>query len=354
LGLVTWQGSAANNLVLAGYASRTFAPFVDANPAALPSERFKAVATGPFPGAGRWNKGMIALASEDGYRWRQVQPEPIITDGRFDSQNTAFWDPNDGQYVAYYRDFQDGVRGIKRATSPDFLRWTPGEWLDFGAAPPEHLYTNAAVAYRRSPGLYLAFPKRFVPDRQVVAGHPRQGVSDGVFMSSRDGARWDRRFMEAFLRPGRDRENWVARSNGIAWGLLDTAADEHSLYWVEHYRLASCRLRRGTIRTDGFVSVSAGYAGGELLTRPLRGLGQELVVNYATSAAGSLRVELQDAAGHPLPGYRLDECREMYGDEIEQPVRWQEQTGVGALAGQPLRVRVALRDADLFALRFRS
>jgi len=45
-------------------------------------------------------------------------------------------------------------------------------------------------------------------------------------------------------------------------------------------------------------------------------------LNYATSAAGSVRVQVTDADGKALPGFTLGECSEIYGDEIEQAVSW--------------------------------
>jgi hypothetical protein len=356
LGLCEVAGSRENNVILGpGRWSNTFTPFLDARPGIPRSERFKAVAADRLDG----KPVLVALISEDGYRWRLLRDEPIITDGAFDSQNLVYWDACRGHYVAFYRQFTDGkrlyhgVRIIKWSTSPDFCTWTPGQELDYGDAPLEHFYTNATVSYFRAPHVYLAFPKRFLPQRQAIPEHPEPGVSDGVFISSRDGLHWDRAFMEAFLRPGRDRENWTHRSNMIAWGIVPTAPDEISIYWTEHYTHPSCRLRRGTLRLDGFASVHAGYAGGELLTRPLRFEGSELVLNYATSAAGSARVEVQDAEGRPIPGYTLEACVEMYGDEIEGVVRWQDGASVAALAGQAVRLRVSLRDADLYSLRFR-
>ena len=159
--------------------------------------------------------------------------------------------------------------------------------------------------------------------------------------------------MEGFLRPGRDRENWTQRSNMIAWGIVPTAPDEISIYWTEHYTHPTDRLRRGTLRVDGFVSVNAGYAGGEVLTRPLCFDGSELAINYATSAAGSFRVEIQDADGKPLPGYALEDCPEIYGDEIERVVAWKGGADLSQLAGQPVRLRFVMKDADLYSLRFR-
>ena len=51
------------------------------------------------------------------------------------------------------------------------------------------------------------------------------------------------------------------------------------------------------LRLDGFVSVRAGYRGGEFVTHPLVFDGQRLVMNFSTSAVGSVQVEVQDANG---------------------------------------------------------
>jgi len=80
--------------------------------------------------------------------------------------------------------------------------------------------------------------------------------------------------------------------------------------------------------------------------------GQELAINYRTSAPGFVRVEIQDGAGQPIPGYTLDDCPEIIGDEIERRVVWKQGTDVSRLAGQPVRLRFVMKDADLFALRF--
>ena len=69
------------------------------------------------------------------------------------------------------------------------------------------------------------------------------------------------------------------------------------MYLSENYGWSTNRLRRVVVRPHGFASVRAGYRGGELLTRPLLLEGAALRLNYATSAAGSLRVEVQDESG---------------------------------------------------------
>ena len=78
------------------------------------------------------------------------------------------------------------------------------------------------------------------------------------------------------------------------------APSEISLYANEgYYEGASASIRRYTIRLDGFVSIHAPMAGGEVVTTPIVFEGNELVVNCSTSAAGSLRVEDQPFAVVP-------------------------------------------------------
>jgi len=294
--------------------------------------------------------------SRDGIHWTKLRQEPIITDGAFDSLNLVFWDARRELYVAIYRDFLQGVRMLKCATSKDFLAWTRGQWADYGNAPAEHLYTSAATPYSRAPHIYLGFPKRFVPWRKAYDDVPGAGLSDAVFMTSRDGVRWDRRFLEAFVRPGRDRRDWVHRTRMVAAGVAPTAPDEISLYVSRHYNFPSAHLERMTLRTDGFVSVYADYRGGEFVTRPLAIEGSSLVLNYATSAAGSIRFEILDPNGHPLPGYGREQTKLLCGDHIADVIPLQSakrRPGQG-LEARPVRLRFLMQDADLYSLAIRD
>ncbi len=179
------------------------------------------------------------------------------------------------------------------------------------------------------------------------------GITDAVMMSSRDGIHWHRPFLEAWLRPGLDPRNWTHRNNTPAIGILPLHETAWSMYLSEHYGWPDNRLRRLILRPWGFGSLNGGYRGGEVLTRPLTFTGTTLRLNYATSAVGSVQVEIQDAAtGVALPGFALSDMLPIYGDALDQTVAWQGNSRVDTLAGQPVRLRFALKDADLFALRF--
>ena len=90
----------------------------------------------------------------------------------------------------------------------------------------------------------------------------------------------------------------------------------------------------------------------QLLTKPFSFSGSKLEINFASSPAGGLRVEIQDESGKPCPGFALAECPEMIGDDVERIVSWSAGADVSKLAGKPVRLRFAMKDADLYSLRF--
>ncbi|NPV47145.1 MAG: hypothetical protein HPY69_09295 [Armatimonadetes bacterium] len=360
-------GTRHNNVVLAGETpcSHNFCPFLDTRPGVPEEERFKAVG-GVHPG------GLVAFASADGVRWRRLRPEPVITHEAFafDSQNVPFWSESEQCYVCYYRIWRPdpenpamSFRWVARTTSEDFIHWTPGQEMGCDQPIREHIYTQQTHPYYRAPHIYLSLAARFWPDKRVltdehvarlgVAEGYYSDVSDGVLMTSRGGDLYERKFMESFLRPGPGLENWVSRTNYPALGVVPTSPTEVSLYAHRNYAQHTSHAARFSLRIDGFAAVQAGYGGGEMVTQPLRFSGSRLVLNYATSAAGEVRVELQDAAGQPLPGFALEECAPIVGDEIEREVAWRGGPDVAALAGQVVRLRFALKDAELYSLRFR-
>ncbi len=379
LGLVEIDGSRANNVILGPEAPavrHNFGPFVDTGPAAG-SFRLKALA-GLFDHDKRdaTTGGMLLFGSEDGIRWQQLHDAPVIDQshrGPTLSDTTSvptFWSRVEGCYVAYLRDWvgppkrpghAGSIRWIARSTSPDLLAWTPLEKVR--AAPVEHLYTSNVQPYFRAPHLSVAFPARFQFGRQVVTAEECRTLgltpdyvedcSDAVFMTSRGGLDFDRTFPESFIRPGIGPNNWITRTNYPATGLVPTGPYEMSLYLLQDNAQATAHLRRYSLRLDGFASVRAPYAGGEMVTKPLTFAGTRLLLNFSTSSAGSIRVELQDAGGRSLPGYTLGESREMIGNHIDREVSWAAGADVAALAGRTVRLRLLMQDADLFALRFR-
>ena len=357
LGIYEAGGTKENNVIWRGIESHNFAVFRDTNPAAKPDEKFKALGGIKQPGK-NWTQGetpggLYAFASADGLHWHKMQQGTVMTKGAFDSQNLAFWDAYRGHYACYSRTFSHNVRAIQSSTSSDFLTWTVGVENKYAAGVPvEHFYTSATLPSPTAPHLMLAFPKRFMPARKKIPEHDGPGVSDAIFMSSRDGLHWDRPFLEAWVRPGPDPKNWTDRNTMTAYGIVETGPAEWSMYVSEHYRSTDNRLRRITLRKQGFASMHADAKGGEFTTKPLKFTGKKLDLNYATSAAGSIQIEVQDDQGKPVPGFALAEMPQLYGDELEATATWKSGTDLGALAGKTIQLRIAMKDADLFAFHF--
>jgi hypothetical protein len=327
--------------------NHNFTPFIDTRPGVPAEEKYKALgglAYQPKPDHlairdKRGPGGLRPFVSADGIHWKKLREKPVIPEewGKyFDSQNYAFWSESEQCYVCYFRRFIKGLRGIARTTSQDFITWTP--FVEMKAnLPGEHLYTACTQPYFRAPHLYLAMPTRFIDKRGAA--------TDILFMSTRGGGEYDREFTQSFIRPGIGQDGWANRANYAAIGIHQTSDTELSMFLTGG--------RRYTLRLDGFVSVNATLAGGEFITKPFTFSGTKLDINYSTSAAGQIRVELQDAEGKALPGFALDDCQPTYGAHISRIVKWKDGEDVSVHAGKPVRLRFEISDGDLFSLQFR-
>lgn len=362
LGFYTINDTKNNNVILANAAPVThnFSPFLDTNPKAKRQERYKAL-------GGTHESGLVAYVSADGIRWKKVRDEPVFRKGIFDSQNVTFWSESEGKYVCYFRTWTEagykGYRSVSRTTSDDFINWSEPVAMTFGGRPYEHLYTQQTSPYFRAPHIYLAIGARFMPKRKVVPDemaaqlqiNPKyyNDCSDAILMSSRGGGNYDRLFMESFIRPGIGLKNWVSRSNYPALNVVQTSPEEMSIYVNQDYAQPTAHLRRYSMRLDGFASLSAGFEGGEVITKEFTFTGKELEINFSTSAAGEVTIALEDNNGKAIPGFAMNDCDVLIGNEIARTVSWKGNTDLGKLSGKVVRMRIRLKDADLFSLRFK-
>jgi hypothetical protein len=343
LGLVEFNGSKENNIVLIGEGCHNFSPFKDTRPDCPPESRYKALGRA---------RGLCAWQSADGLRWTRVRRESVITAGAFDSQNLAFYDTELGAYRAYWRFFTGGVpdergkksprvRAIRTATSKDFLSWENQADLRYGDAPEEQLYTNAVQPYARAPHLLIGFPTRYEPKLEQV---------EPILMMSRDGTHF-KRWAEPVIPITAPKDRDGNRSNYMTLGLLQLPGSDRelSVYGTEaYYKGPASRVRRFTYRVDGFVSASA-VDKGLLITKPFNFTGAKLSLNVASK--GATRAEIQDAGGKAIPGFTLDDCAPIQGDFVNQVVTW-KGGNLSDLVGQVVRLHFELREADLFALQF--
>jgi hypothetical protein len=388
------------NIVWAGDPPRNhnFSPFLDENPEALPEERYKALAGTHKDDNGRpadvpplpdIDSGLYAFSSPDGIHWKKMAAYPVMTfpEYAFDSQNITFWSEAEECYVCYFRCWEENPlaekgheemntgekgsgekasgekvsgekasgekrrvsmrthqRSIARSTSKDYLNWSEPVRMKPNF-PGEHLYTSQIHPYYRAPHIYIALPTRFMPERG--------SSTDIMFMTARGGGmgagvevdegKFDRTFTGAFVKPGPDPAAWGNRSNYASLNTYQTSPTELSFY---------VRGIRRILRIDGFAGIRSFSEPGTLITKPFIFTGTKLFMNYAASAAGSIKVSFLTPDGVPVTGFCAHDSIEVVGDEIDGVIPFKAFPGLGSLSGKPVRMQVWLKEAEIFSFTF--
>ncbi len=108
------------------------------------------------------------------------------------------------------------------------------------------------------------------------------------------------------------------------------------------------------LRTDGFSSVRAPYEGGEMVTQdpPVQRqrAGDQLRYLGGPAACGWNPGPRRKS---PSPVSRRTNAVRIIGDQIERVVSWKGGSDLSRIAGQPVRLRFVMKDADLYSLQFR-
>jgi hypothetical protein len=269
----------------------------------------------------------------------------------FDSQNVAFWSTNDQKYVAYCQQISNGAMSVVRATSSDFLTWSAYEQIPMNLTG-EQIHTSQAQPYFRAPHITIGLASRGLPDMDAT--------NEIVLWTSRTSNTCDRLLKECYIRPPLGSQVWSAGASPPALNVYplwnDTPetmpAEWRFIFWENMGIMVGDRVYRLTL--DGFASINAPYLEGAMITKPLVSSGSGLYLVYETSANGYIRVEIQNAAGQPIPGFALADLKEdIRGNSRGQVVIWKQGPNIGALAGRTVRLRFVMREADLYAIQFR-
>jgi len=343
LGLMPWKvtGSTENNII-GGGSSVMFTPN-DPDP----SRRYKAVSPGNF----------FFRCSPDGLRWERLSKGELFKAG---DTGHVVWDPLTNKYRGYAK-VNANVSGLRRraigySEGTGFEDWPPmrlimapddfdDRWCKPGSIQRTHFYNMPSVAYQT---MYLGF-------LSIYRAEDDEGYFHGpIFVelaSSRDGFHW--------LREEGDRPPILECSPGRAWdhGMvaatsLVVVGDKLRLYYsgydgLHDYLPFHSAVGFAELRKDGFVSLDGGDNPGEFVTKRLKGLRGKLHLNCDASA-GLLQVEVQDADGRPIPGYKLTDCVEPRTDSVDTVVTWLEHKELPADQG-PLRLRFKLKNVSLYS-----
>ena len=366
-----------------------FAVIYDENPDCPRKEKFKALSMGGGDGFYKEDggpHGIYLFVSEDGIDFKLKGRLPIP--GSFDSYNLIVWDKDTKQYFIYTRgehmvgdgdiefDVVNKARSIFRevrvTTTKDFVNFEHHGELNYGENNmPMQFYTNQVHKYYRASDMFIGFPARYV-DRWEDEGNFKQmplserheyvtrfwnregtALTDCAVITSRDGInfnKWD----EAYLTPGIEAEcNWWYGNCFTVYGLHEMpsltpgAPNEIAFYMPDNYRIKPIELYRYTTRLDGFFSWYAKYRGGTILTKPFTFEGNELEINFSTSALGDIIITVCDEDGNAIEGYK---SIKIFGDSVDRKVKFEKS--LCDLAGKPVRLKIELHDCDLYSFKF--
>ncbi len=265
------------------------------------------------------------------------------------------------------------------------IGWRPPEGKRHIPTWQAECYNFGVIPYQ---GIYLGLITVYYPTGQRL---PERTNADGFNLiqlaMSRDLKEWKRLgSRRPFLEPSSLTESLVgnydrlqlAAYNGIIehgdqvqiyYGGLKRRVPQHSRWtdgsqrdastlsdvertdWLEDTHSAMCLA---ILRQDGFISLDAEKGGGDLLTRPFITTGDQLLLNVAVHRDGQVRVEVLDANNKPIAGLSLQDCHPLKADSINQVVSWSSGTDHGQFTRQPMRLRIELKNADLFSFQFKN
>jgi hypothetical protein len=211
---------------------------------------------------------------------------------------------------------------------------------------PSQLYNLDCVAYE---SLLLGL-------FSLWRGHPlaRPKICEVCVGYSRDGFHWTRPDRRAFCPVSENRDAWNWGNVQSAGGCCLVVGDRLYFY------VGGVSGRRGNyhpdpsyvglalLRRDGFTSLDAGPAEGQLTTRLVKFTGRHLFVNLEAST-GRLTAEVLDTADRPIAPFTRANCLPISADSTCVPLCWHGGDDLSVLAGRPVRFRFYLSDGRLYA-----
>jgi hypothetical protein len=203
--------------------------------------------------------------------------------------------------------------------------------------------------------------------REIEAPAKMQGTSQTCIAYSYNGQNWYRAHREPFLArteagsmfggsvypsaPMRTPDNRLlfhCMGNGV-----DHGADGDDIPEERQTPETMWKTYQYDMRLDGWTYLRTRARFGRIQTKSIILAGGEMTINVRTAPTGGARVAILDyQTMEPIPRYSLDDCVEVYGDEVCGVVRWKERDNLDELKERPVIIEVEVREGELYALRF--
>jgi len=343
LGLRVWAGDGTtnNNILPHGCMAVMRTPW-----SSDPERRYHGV-------GGRYQ----ARVSPDGIHWKPLA-EPTIVKGGDTSH--FYWDANTKRFRCNVKVIAH-VSGLRRrcvgfSETTDLTKFPPlrlvmapddfdDRWCKPGTVARTHFYACPVFPYE---SMYLGL-------LQIYRAEDPEGYFHGPLwvelVSSRDGMHWLRE--EGDRPPLLDIGKFRSFDHGmVAAHPPIIVGDEIWLYYTGYDELHDLlpyhsAIGLATLRKDGFASLDADEATGEVLTKRFVHVGGTLQVNY-DARGGLLRVELLDENKVVISGYSRDDCQPLTGDAVGQEVIWRDKKTLPTDGGA-VRFRFIMEHARLYS-----
>lgn len=329
------------------------------------------------------------MISPDGLNWQRFSEEPLCRSG---DVITGYYDDQRELYVAFPK-IGHMVRGHNRRvfwliTSSDFKTWSEPELvitpdlrddasslarieqvrpvLDVPDDPALMRTEFYGVGAYPAESCTLAFLWMLTINNNARFGN-HEGPGELQLAVSRDLKNWERPFRTPCVPRGAIGE-WDCGFFCTQSRALDVGNEVWLYYVGSNYTHGTPCIYRdeGTGRhtkytgsiglaiwqRDRFVSVDAPAEGGSLTTVPIVFTGDRLEVNAKTGEEGHIAVAVCDAAGAPIPGFKVSDP--IQGDSLRHVVTWNGSSDVAGFSNQPISLRFNMHDAALFAFAFRK
>lgn len=312
-----------------------------------PSRRYK---------LGWWKDGGLKIAtSPDGIEWTPLAPYVVLKHNH-DITN-IIRDPLRERYVATVSVYTTGEdwAGNRRITlqseSADLLHWSK-PWLIIRPRPEvdsgeTQFYAMNGHLFRGD--LWIGLVK-VLRDDLKAPGTPDGafGVGYSALAWTRDGKHWVRD-TDPFFEPDPDPAAWDHAHAWLDWQL--PVGDEVFIYYGGYKsghkmnRYEERQIGLVRMKRDRYVAREAKGEPGTLRTPLVTLDGASITLNARVQ--GELRVRVLGPEGRPLEGFGFDDCAPIAGDSPDHAVAWRGSPRIPQ--GQPVRLEFRLIDAELYS-----
>lgn len=357
LGLIDFEGSTANNLVMRE--CHGAGVLIDENEAD-PARRFKMLfKTQEHRTKAQWEEGIMWLktaASPDGLRWSLLPYDmPKYTYKQADTHNNVVWDVDRSMWVGITRTWDHQLtedrrarRLVARMDSRDFLKWTHPVEV-FREEPEEvgRLQTYAMPTFRYA-GVYLGLVMMY---HTGDPADPKRDYVECELAVSPNLIHWSRVCPGESLIPLGAKGAFDEKVIYAAFSpvVLD---DEIRLYYGgcdgPHGGERKGAFGLARLRPDGFAGMAPERSGGAgaVVTAPVTCTGRTLKVT-ADAANGDLRVGVVGAGGRSVR-----DCDILSDNVTDAPVRWHGGKDLARFVGKDITLRFELGNATLYSFTF--